>query len=275
MSELSLPKYAAENIYYSPMNYGEEIRTPEVFPWHETDLYILDFSFPAHVLSTLAVKYNSITLIDHHKTAIEQLTDANLGSNVNIILNSEYSGAYLAWRHFNPYEGVPLLIQYIQDRDLWKFSLPFSKEITSYIYSFPFTFVDYNRLSVTPLDEMKEHGATILRVNQRHCESIVAASTRKFNLIGHEGLVCNCPGQFASDVGNILAKRTGTFGATYYAAENGAHKFSLRSVGDFDVSKLAAEFGGGGHKNAAGFVLKPSLDIPEGIVLWNIEPPGV
>ena len=27
---------------------------------------------------------------------------------------------------------------------------------------------------------------------------------------------------------------------------------SLRSVGDFDVSAMAKEFGGGGHKNAAG-----------------------
>ncbi|NIV11578.1 MAG: bifunctional oligoribonuclease/PAP phosphatase NrnA, partial [Aliifodinibius sp.] len=34
--------------------------------------------------------------------------------------------------------------------------------------------------------------------------------------------------------------------------------YSLRSRGDFDVSALAERFGGGGHKNAAGFRVKRS-----------------
>ncbi|HOA82658.1 MAG TPA: bifunctional oligoribonuclease/PAP phosphatase NrnA [Thermodesulfovibrio thiophilus] len=36
-------------------------------------------------------------------------------------------------------------------------------------------------------------------------------------------------------------------------------KVSLRSKGDFDVSKIAAEFGGGGHKNASGYRTNGSL----------------
>jgi nanoRNase/pAp phosphatase (c-di-AMP/oligoRNAs hydrolase) len=32
-------------------------------------------------------------------------------------------------------------------------------------------------------------------------------------------------------------------------------KVSLRSKGNFDVSEIALKFGGGGHKNAAGFTL--------------------
>ena len=32
-------------------------------------------------------------------------------------------------------------------------------------------------------------------------------------------------------------------------------KWSLRSIGEFDVSLLATQFGGGGHKNAAGFTV--------------------
>jgi phosphoesterase RecJ-like protein len=33
---------------------------------------------------------------------------------------------------------------------------------------------------------------------------------------------------------------------------NGRIKVSFRSVGDIDVGKVAEEFGGGGHRNAAG-----------------------
>ncbi|WP_353683673.1 bifunctional oligoribonuclease/PAP phosphatase NrnA [Thermodesulfovibrio sp. 3907-1M] len=37
-------------------------------------------------------------------------------------------------------------------------------------------------------------------------------------------------------------------------------KVSLRSKGDVDVSRIAIEFGGGGHKNAAGFRIKTSFE---------------
>jgi phosphoesterase RecJ-like protein len=38
--------------------------------------------------------------------------------------------------------------------------------------------------------------------------------------------------------------------------EDGTHKISLRSRGDVDVEKIARHHGGGGHRNAAGFVLE-------------------
>jgi len=49
--------------------------------------------------------------------------------------------------------------------------------------------------------------------------------------------------------------------------DGGKYKFSLRSKGDFDVSKIALRYGGGGHKNAAGFVGQLDLidEIIEGI----------
>jgi len=37
-------------------------------------------------------------------------------------------------------------------------------------------------------------------------------------------------------------------------------KVSMRSKGDYDVSKVAAVFGGGGHRNAAGFVTKYPME---------------
>jgi phosphoesterase RecJ-like protein len=39
----------------------------------------------------------------------------------------------------------------------------------------------------------------------------------------------------------------------------GTWKVSLRSKGDLDVAKIAEHFGGGGHKNAAGFRIKSDL----------------
>jgi phosphoesterase RecJ-like protein len=44
------------------------------------------------------------------------------------------------------------------------------------------------------------------------------------------------------------------------AEADGQIRVSLRSKGDVDVRKVAGEFGGGGHKNAAGFTLPGPLD---------------
>ena len=57
----------------------------------------------------------------------------------------------------------------------------------------------------------------------------------------------------ASDLGHELANKSGTFGLVWSMAGDGQVHCSLRSNGSYDVSAIAAAFGGGGHRNAAGF----------------------
>lgn len=56
-----------------------------------------------------------------------------------------------------------------------------------------------------------------------------------------------------SEVGHELANQSGTFGLVWYMGADNRIKCSLRSNGEYDVSAIAKVFGGGGHKNAAGF----------------------
>jgi phosphoesterase RecJ-like protein len=49
-------------------------------------------------------------------------------------------------------------------------------------------------------------------------------------------------------------------GLLYRESAPGEYKVSMRSKGKVDVAELAAGFGGGGHRNAAGFNAKGSLD---------------
>ena len=85
-------------------------------------------------------------------------------------------------------------------------------------------------------------------------DGIVATLT----LDGSAGLAANCPPHLASDVGNELAKRSGTFGLCWCLDKDNQCKVSLRSDrehGDYDVSAICRAFGGGGHRNAGGFVI--------------------
>ncbi len=43
------------------------------------------------------------------------------------------------------------------------------------------------------------------------------------------------------------------FAGVYYDKPDGSQTWSLRSIGEFDVAAVAKTFGGGGHRNAAGF----------------------
>ena len=70
---------------------------------------------------------------------------------------------------------------------------------------------------------------------------------------GVNGLAADCPPHLQSDVGHELANQSGTFGLLWYVDKDNRCKCSLRSNGDYDVSAIAKVFGGGGHRNAAGF----------------------
>jgi phosphoesterase RecJ-like protein len=58
---------------------------------------------------------------------------------------------------------------------------------------------------------------------------------------------------FASSVDGVLVA------ALFRELEPQATRVSLRSPGRVDVARLAAEFGGGGHPNAAGLSLRADL----------------
>lgn len=265
----------SDGVKYIPCRYGE---VPS-FSKEDTnaDLYILDFSFPRANLLTLAGLFASVTVLDHHKTAAEDLQDWDHGmSNLEIVFDMKRSGAGIAWDYFATYsQQRPTLIDYIEDRDIWAWQLPGSHEINSLIGFTKREFAAYDRLSElleSKFDAAIGMGNLLLEQQQRHVTSIIAATKRPIEINGRHGLVCNCTGQFASDVGNELAKESGTFGATYFQDSQDAMCVSLRSEGDYDVSEIAKQFGGGGHKNAAGF--KFSAPIPNaagsGVTLWNI-----
>ena len=59
-------------------------------------------------------------------------------------------------------------------------------------------------------------------------------------------------------------------GLLFTETEEGKTKVNLRSQNDFDVSKLAKMFGGGGHKNAAGCTLNCELEKAKKIVFDQI-----
>ena len=265
--------------FYVPVSYGDNPFLKDT-AFIDRDIYILDFSFPRNYLIALSDLANKVVLIDHHKTAQADLLGwEETPKNIEIYFDMEHSGAMLTWLVLAPTaHNPPELLKYIEDRDLWRHALLNTKEINAVITNNPKEFIAYsdlNNLIEFQFNIIVGIGAHLLASRQRICNEIIR-DARPCSIETEDGtyhgLACNCTPQFASDVGNLLADNSGTFGATYYTTAKGNVKWSIRSNGDYDVSVIAQAYGGGGHKNAAGFTLEQNGTGEQNpaIALWRL-----
>jgi oligoribonuclease NrnB/cAMP/cGMP phosphodiesterase (DHH superfamily) len=238
------------------------------------DVIMVDFSYKHDVLTEMSYKAKSILVIDHHKSATSDLAhiattlrsyndfyfnfrDECYGRNqpaIGAIFDMEKSGAGLVWSFFFPNTPMTRLIEHIQDRDLWKFDLDGTREIQAALFSYPYDFEIWDQLAEN-VDQLRSDGAAIERKHFKDINEFIAAAAYRDTIAGHEVPVLNCPYFWSSDAGHIMGVGE-PFAACYWDSPTG-RTYSLRSAPDgLDVSEIAKQFGGGGHKHAAGFTIK-------------------
>jgi oligoribonuclease NrnB/cAMP/cGMP phosphodiesterase (DHH superfamily) len=217
------------------------------------DVIIVDFSYKMPVMLDVIAKAASVTILDHHKTAAEDLWEIFSRGLAKGQYSDNRSGAGLTWDYFFPDEPRPALINHIEDRDLWLFKLPQTREIQAAVFSYPYDFFTWDALmEEAPLAELAIEGAAIERKHHKDIAELVGVTRRSMMIGGHVVPVANLPYTLTSDAGNLMA--TGEpFAACYWDTPEG-RVFSLRSTDDgLDVSAIAKGYGGGGHRNASGF----------------------
>lgn len=211
---------------------------------------MVDFSYKRPVLLDMANKAESILILDHHKSAAEDLID--LPVNVVAVFDMERSGAMMAWQHFFPEVPAPRLIEHIQDRDLWRFALPGTREIQANVFSYPYDFGVWDALMSADVETLRGEGAAIERKHHKDIAELVKVTKRRMVIGGFDVPVANLPYTLSSDAGHLMAQGE-PFAACYWDTPDG-RVFSLRSSdAGQDVSAIAKSYGGGGHRNAAGF----------------------
>lgn len=248
--------WAIWNVYgssfeYIPFLYGKQFDLDELCKKiSDCDLFLTDFSFKKNVMLKLKECANSITLIDHHITAIEDLSDLDIEKSLDI----NKSGSVLTWEFFHKNEKVPLFLKYIQDRDLWKFELPNSKEITTALLSYEYDFHVWDKLYNKPIDTLILEGGALYRKHMKDVNELIKTTKTRVDLLEYNIPIANAPYCYASDICNIMAQGE-PFAISYYIRNDGKINFSLRSNNEtgVDVSEIAKQFGGGGHKHASGF----------------------
>lgn len=229
------------------------------------EVVMLDFSYKRSALLDLAERAHSILILDHHKTAAEDLAgfpapgEDHLGGNIAVVFDMDRSGAQIAWDHFFPGAVArPVLVDYVGDRDLWRFDLPDSRAVSAAVFSYPYDFDVWDDL-VGAMEGCRARagivaaGEAIERKHHKDIAELVRVTRRDMVIAGRRVPVANLPYTMASDAAHLLAEGH-PFAACYFDRGDGQRVFSLRSrEGGADVAVVAALYGGGGHKHAAGF----------------------
>lgn len=258
----------------------------------------VDISPDENIFNEIIERVSHMTIIDHHKTSSWLFN--MYCKKVNTIIDMEYSGCQLAWKYFHDehdYENVShvkpyVFIDYIADRDLWKWRLENSKEFNTGLYD-KYGLIKIECYDTIVKDMMEdanfmnniiEHGRTVISKDNieidKESEKSIYFKCKIQNDDGcdeydeYDVWICECDRKYRSEVGNRLLNKSLPNGKMpdfsiilYYDVANSVYWLSLRSDDDnkdvADIVKritsmLKSKHTSGGHRNAAGLTIDVS-----------------
>jgi uncharacterized protein len=234
-------------------------------------LYVVDFSFPNDVFDEIVDTCETVYWFDHHQRKIDTASE-----KMKALPGVRFSGVSAARLVFNHMcdqvkvtDAQRRFVELASDYDTYSFNQSNIRNedapaINSYIMfdtSKPIKMVDrvtvlYDTLAASDandiLDSWINKGRAYL--NEQLNRGVRAASRAMFGeRDGNRYAIVNAADNSPGFILESLLKEV-SFGICWYMLSSGKIKCELRSGENstFDVSKLAAEFGGGGHFHAAG-----------------------
>lgn len=250
---------------------------------------IVDFSFPRSVIEGWAESGSLVTVLDHHKTAQEHLGDlSTFSKNIAVEFDMAECGATLAYKKYGYSNDMPAFLEYVRDRDLWNFELEQSEEIHESVSSarygvgsaaklvnlspLPHVFALFDELAkMSKQDLVEKLGSAGEKLLEPKRQKIAAAANRanyeQLPDVPHSDQpkpywkpipIVRCEESEDRLVSDICSKlyRDLFPDAQFVGCITSDGKYSLRSNkngSNYDVSAIAKCYGGGGHRNAAGF----------------------
>lgn len=208
--------------------------------------------------------------IDHHKRPDKELEDkfSKLKIKIEGLRDHRKAACYLVWKYFK--KEPPEFVKYIQDMDLWKFTLKDSKNFMSGIPDLKEKYTSkninfiLNMFNFDYFNKKKEEIINKGKIITEHQKDFVLRSIFYGKIIkfhNYKTFIINT--QFNSGIfADFLFKKKeykdiDILITWYKEYKNNQFLFSLRKnpKSKADLSKLAKIYGGGGHISAAGFCL--------------------
>lgn len=252
-------KKFGDSAHYMPVSHGDA--PPEGLA--DKEVYLIDFCYEkAAEIEMLIRSTKRFVILDHHESV-----RALVESVPEHVFDLQHSGATIAWSYFHPDTPVPQLMTYLEDGDLYRYALPETRDIFSYLFILPDDFAAWNALAMGLEDAVERE--RILAKAHSYTEYFIALaqmSVERAKKVRFEGreiyFVATHPAMtMKSYVGHELYTKLPPFALIVTAHPDG-FGVSIRGDGSVDVSKIAAKYGGGGHPGSSGFFIPNSATIP-------------
>ena len=243
----------------------------------ETTVYCVDFAFNKELTLELCKLAKLVYVLDHHKTAQENLEDLKTHYNFNFIYDVDKSGASIVRdyckQHLSLYSHIKLnqkeilnkVVNMVEDRDLWLFRLPMTKEFAEYVFAYMQP-NDIDKMSIIlfkySFDNLKEicqMGETIMNYKDNIIEKKLKSYVPVYFHVDNTKLLIINETQpdLVSQLGNELCKKYNVPVCLYNISGSESSNelsvaLSFRSMDHLEpVDVIARLFSGGGHRNAA------------------------
>jgi len=229
-------------------------------------VYVLDFSFDRETMDKLNQKAELIWM-DHHKSSIDDCA----GLFIEGLRRIGSAGCELTWEYLcvsgQVFRTMPQAVHYIGRHDVLDHSDPnvllFQYGMRSLEYTHPGSEIwkeVLERFNPKRVDDLIKIGRITLSYQENQNKLIAGAMAYEAIFHGYRAIVMNLP--FAnSQVFKSVYDPDKHDIMVLFGIKNGEVKYTLFcDKPDIDVSEIAKQYGGGGHRGAAGFY-------SEGIIL--------
>lgn len=239
------------------LNHDMEIPYEEIA--RHDKIVVCDFALPVDFMFELS-ETKDFTWIDHHASVIDKYEEelAKGRKPIKGLRRVGQAAIELSWIYYYPDRPVPLGIELLAKNDLFDLRdprvRPFEFAMQSFGVNSPddkiWTDLFENRLDI---DEMVEEGERILGwINVRNYR-LVRSMAFESEIDGLKCICANMPQGYSSFYDSLENRDSYDVMINFYM--NRKRKWNLSFYSSklgVDVSRLAAKFGGGGHRGAAG-----------------------
>lgn len=216
------------------------------------EVVIVDFSFKLDVMNDIILLAKDVTWIDHHPSARFYPYQSLPG--FRDFRDKSKSGCELTWQYFFS-DAMPYAVQLIGDYDKWALKINDSTNFYEGMkmqYNEPgdaiwrTLFADHG---ISGCDQFITEGKIAINYRKFYTKELCNQYGYETSIDGIDAYACNFQNMGSNGFGPLFDKYPICIS---YIHNGGGFKVSLYSK-DVDVSLIAAAYGGGGHKGAAGF----------------------
>lgn len=202
--------FKSEGIEAQPVNYNDtdETRNSLIERAKDRLVFILDFSYPIDVLQRFMESARSISLVDHHKTARDDMRawlyegvpegrDVIVSRfekhNLTVQFDMERSGAGMASDLFFGRDNRSWLVDYVEDRDIWTWKLPDSRLINAFLIHQKPSFERWDELAEMDLSVAAEAGRIAKTIIDDYIDGAMHSARICEFVVGHDGKTILAP----------------------------------------------------------------------------------